>query len=126
MITGINVTPLVDVVLVLLVVLMVTASYIVAHAIPMDLPAAATGEDSSATLAVAIQRTGALYLDGTPTTLAAIEAAARHAPAAKATIAADAATPHRDVVQVIDALRRGGLTHFALDVDPALLAREPR
>ena len=44
MITGINVTPLVDVVLVLLIILMVTASYIVSKSIPLELPNAKTGE----------------------------------------------------------------------------------
>ncbi|HMJ15191.1 MAG TPA: biopolymer transporter ExbD, partial [Polyangiaceae bacterium] len=44
MITGINVTPLVDVALVLLVILMVTATFIAARTIPMDLPKAATAE----------------------------------------------------------------------------------
>ncbi|HOU94146.1 MAG TPA: biopolymer transporter ExbD, partial [Polyangiaceae bacterium] len=43
-ITGINVTPLVDVVLVLLIILMVTAGYLVSRTIPVDLPKGATGE----------------------------------------------------------------------------------
>ncbi len=43
MISGINVTPLVDVVLVLLVVMMVTATYIASKTIPVDLPKGATG-----------------------------------------------------------------------------------
>ena len=51
-IVGINVTPLVDVVLVLLVVLMVTAGYIASRAIPVDLPQAATGETVPQTLAL--------------------------------------------------------------------------
>ena len=59
----INVTPLVDVVLVLLIVLMVTAGYIVAKSIPVDLPKAQTGEPSGTTLAVSIDSSGALYLD---------------------------------------------------------------
>ena len=46
-ITGINVTPLVDVVLVLLVVLMVTATYLASRAIPVDLPTGKTGEASA-------------------------------------------------------------------------------
>ena len=44
LITGINVTPLVDITLVLLVILMVTASYVVSRAIPMELPKGATAE----------------------------------------------------------------------------------
>ena len=44
MITGINVTPLVDITLVLLIVFMMTASYIVSPAIKVELPKAATAE----------------------------------------------------------------------------------
>ena len=53
-ISSINVTPLVDVVLVLLVILMVTAGYIVARSIPVDLPTGATGESTAAALAITI------------------------------------------------------------------------
>ena len=45
-ITGINVTPLVDVTLVLLVILMVTASYVASRSIPMELPKSATASFS--------------------------------------------------------------------------------
>ena len=64
-ITAINVTPLVDVVLVLLVVLMVTAGFIAAQAIPVDLPNAATGETVPKTLTLSIDERGAVYADGT-------------------------------------------------------------
>ena len=57
MITAINVTPLVDVVLVLLIILMVTASYIASRSIPMDLPTADTGGGTPPrTLAISINR----------------------------------------------------------------------
>src|ERR1041384_6171840 len=67
MITAINVTPLVDVVLVLLIFLMVTASYIVSKSIPMDLPNAASGEGTPPqALAISIDQAGALYLAAEP------------------------------------------------------------
>ena len=47
LITDINVTPLVDIVLVLLIVLMVTSSYLVNKSINVELPKAATGETTS-------------------------------------------------------------------------------
>src|SRR5690606_23286616 len=62
MITGINVTPLVDVVLVLLIILMVTASYIVSKAIPMDLPNASTGQSTQTPLAISVDKDERLYL----------------------------------------------------------------
>ncbi len=122
MISGINVTPLVDVVLVLLVVLMVTASYIASHAIPVDLPKAATGEATASVLAVSVTRAGALYLDGKAVDDATFSALVHEARAkdgdVRAVIAADGSAAHRAVVHVIDLLRREQVTRFALNVDP--------
>ena len=64
-ITGINVTPLVDITLVLLIIFMVTATYVVKEAIEVDLPRAASGGQTvGPTLAFALDREGKLYLDG--------------------------------------------------------------
>ena len=68
LITDINVTPLVDVVLVLLIILMVTATAIVSKTIPMELPKAATGEQTPSTLAVSIDQSGQVFLDTIPVT----------------------------------------------------------
>jgi len=126
-ITGINVTPLVDVVLVLLVILMVTAGYVVARALPLELPRAATGETVPRTLTISIARDGALFLDGAAIARADLGARVRRvagaAPDARAVIAADGRTPHADVVRVIDVLRQASLTRFSLNVDPEELAR---
>jgi biopolymer transport protein ExbD len=129
MISGINVTPLVDVVLVLLVVLMVTASYLASHAIPVDLPKGATGEATTSILSVSVTRDGALFLDGKrvddPAFRARVHQAHDHDGEVRAVIAADGATAHRDVVHVIDLLRREQVTRFALNVDPEVVAHEP-
>ena len=69
MIAAINVTPLVDITLVLLIIFMVTATYVVREAIEVDLPrAAAGGETVGPTLALALDRDGKLFLDGAPAT----------------------------------------------------------
>ena len=67
-ITGINVTPLVDVMLVLLIIFMVTATYIVNQSINVALPKAETAdtEQKSKNLAFVLDAKGALYLDGKP------------------------------------------------------------
>lgn len=126
MITGINVTPLVDVVLVLLVILMVTASYLVARTIPVDLPKAQTGEASQSPMAVTLDAKGALYLDGAPVSRdqlrARIGERRRREPAVRAVIAADGSIAHRSVVSVVDLLRSEGVTQFAINVDPGDLA----
>jgi biopolymer transport protein ExbD len=122
LITGINVTPLVDVVLVLLVILMVTASYIVSRTIPVDLPKGRTGEAVPTTLALSLDAAGRTFLDGTridePTLRGRIRAARQHDPEARAVIAADGSLPHRNVVHVVDLLRQEGVARFALSVQP--------
>ena len=124
-ITGINVTPLVDVVLVLLVILMVTAGYVTARGLPLDLPRAATGEATPRTLTISITRDGRTYLDGDPIDpgglRARVRAAASVDPETRAVIAADGRTAHADVIKVIDLLRRESVTRFSLNVDPAEL-----
>jgi biopolymer transport protein ExbD len=121
-ITGINVTPLVDVVLVLLIILMVTAGYLVAQTIPVDLPKGATGETTSTTLSISVTADGHTDLDAALVDRAALRERIRAAHAGdagtRAVIAADGATPHRDVVGVIDLLRQEGVARFAINVAP--------
>lgn len=127
LISGINITPLVDVVLVLLVVLMVTASYLASHAIPVDLPKAASGEAIDSVLGVSVTRDGAIFLDGQPSDERTFRARVRAAHGAneqvRAVIAADGGAAHRDVVRVIDLLRQERVTRFALNVDPEINER---
>jgi len=121
-ITGINVTPLVDITLVLLIIFMVTASYIVKDAIDVDLPRAAQGGESvGPTLAIALDREGKLYLDGQPTdrdaARAAVRAAVARSPEARALIGADKTVPYGMVVGVIDLVRSEGLSRFAIQIE---------
>jgi biopolymer transport protein ExbD len=126
-ITAINVTPLVDVVLVLLIILMVTATAIVSKTIPMELPEAATGEATPTTIAVSIDREGALFLDAQPVTddelRRQIRAARERDEELRAVIAADGAINHARVVRVIDLLRQERVTKFAINVRPSDLGR---
>lgn len=123
MITGINVTPLVDVVLVLLVILMVTATYLVARTIPVDLPKAATGEASVSPLAITLDARGKIYLDGAAVDRdelrRRIQRRRQEAPETRAVIAADGNLAHRVVVSLVDLLRVEGITQFAINVDPS-------
>jgi biopolymer transport protein ExbD len=62
MIQGINVTPLVDIVLVLLIALMVAATHAVSHALPMELPRANTGESNdTGPLTISVAADGRAY-----------------------------------------------------------------
>ena len=123
MIVGINVTPLVDITLVLLIIFMVTASYIVNPAIKVDLPKAASGsEQTKTTLALTIAKDGAVYLNGARTNdsgiVQYIGGELPKNPDLQAIIAADKVVPHGDVIHVIDLVKRSGVHRFALNVDP--------
>ena len=127
MISGINVTPLVDVVLVLLVVLMVTATYLASRTIPVDLPKGATGEPTGVTLAITVDEAGRTYLDGASATEDLLRSKIRSAraqnPDVRAIIAADRDTRHKNVVGVIDLLRQERVNRFAINVEASELER---
>jgi biopolymer transport protein ExbD len=120
-ITGINVTPLVDITLVLLIIFMVTATYIVKQSIEVDLPRAATGgETVGPTLAFNIDKAGALYLDGQPSTREQARGAVRTALGkskdARALIGADKGVAYGEVVSLIDLVKQEGLSKFAIQI----------
>ncbi len=121
-ISAINVTPLVDITLVLLIIFMVTATYIVAKSIPIDLPRASTGEDVTTTLALSLDREGKLYLEGRPATDDDVRRAIRVATGnnrdARAVISADQQVLHGRVVRLIDMIRREGVSRFAINIQP--------
>jgi len=122
-IAAINVTPLVDVVLVLLVVLMVTATTLVSRTLPVNLPKAATGESHQALLALTIDAKGQWWVDARPTTEPELRhlLRARSGDELRALVAADGAVPHREVVALIDLLRQEGVTELAFSVSPSEL-----
>jgi biopolymer transport protein TolR len=122
MISGINVTPLVDITLVLLIIFMVTASYIVREAIEVDLPRAAhAGEATGATLAVVVTKEGGVYLDGVQRSEQELRARAREAVGrdrdARVIISADKASLHGAVVRVIDLVKGEGVSRFAINIE---------
>ncbi len=118
-ITGINVTPFVDIALVLLIIFMVTAKYIVTpQAIPVDLPRASTGNSVSVAVAVSIDQSGAIFADTRPVTEEQLVALMRQKhtenPEVRAIIAADQRVSHGRVVRVIDLVRQAGVSKFAI------------
>lgn len=120
-ISDINVTPFVDVALVLLIIFMVTATYIVAQSIPVDLPEAGTGEDVVTTFAITITPDGQLFLDGEKKDEAGIRVKIRkareHNEDVRVVIAADKVVTHGRVVHVIDLIRKEGVAKFAINID---------
>jgi biopolymer transport protein ExbD len=122
LIATINVTPLVDIVLVLLIVLMVTSSYLVNKAISVELPKAATGETTNPSMSISLDQAGKLYLDGVaidaPALQQRVRAAHENDPEVKAIISADGRVHHSEVVAVIDLLRSEKVTKFAINTSP--------
>jgi biopolymer transport protein ExbD len=121
-ITGINVTPLVDITLVLLIIFMVTARYIVEKTIEVELPRAAHGgETVQRTLAVVLTREGKLYVNGLETDDAGLVSVVQQAKAqgedVQAIIGADKAASHGAVTHVLDELKGAGVTKFAIQIE---------
>lgn len=122
MISGINVTPLVDITLVLLIIFMVTATYIVRETIEVDLPRAAHGgETTGKTLAIVLTREGHIYLDGTELNEAQLKERVAQLVAAdkevRAVISADQTALHGQVVRVIDVIKGLGVSKFAINIE---------
>ena len=123
-ISGINVTPLIDVMLVLLVIFIVTAKVIVTPAVPLDLPHAAHGEEVQVVLSVILPVRGPMLVNGAA--LLNEEALADRARAAladdpelRAVIQADGQVPHWRVIRALDQLKGAGLTRIAFGALPA-------
>lgn len=121
-ITGINITPLVDVVLVLLIIFMVTANYLNKASIEISLPSADTGTttDSRDHLVFSIDQQRNIYLNNDLITKEKLASTvADLAPTAEqVTVRADRVTPHGAVIELIDTLRTNGIDEFALQVAP--------
>ena len=123
LIQGINVTPLVDVMLVLLVIFVVTAKIIVTPAVPLDLPHAAHGEEVQVVLSIILPVRGPLLVNGAAVTddadfAARARSAFAASPDLRAVIQADGEVPHRKVVHLLDELKGVGLTRVAFGALP--------
>jgi len=121
-ITGINVTPLVDITLVLLIIFMVTASYIVKETIEVELPRAAHGgETVQKTFAVLVTRDGKTFLNGVPVDDGALIAEVQRARSAgedlQAIVGADKNATHGAVTHLLDVLKGAGVTKFAIQIE---------
>jgi biopolymer transport protein TolR len=131
LIQGINVTPLVDVMLVLLVIFVVTAKIIVTPAVPLDLPHAAHGEEVQVVLSIILPVRGPMLVNGAAVTDDADFASHARAafagnPDLRAVIQADGEVPHRKVVHLLDELKGVGITRVAFGALPDLPATPQR
>lgn len=128
LIGDINVTPLVDIMLCLLVIFMVTTSYVVADSLKVDLPEASTGdstEPSTVMVTFTVDKdsgTRQLYLNGEKSDEDGLRKHIRGEIAAgkkdlQAVIAADKTASHGEVIHLIDLVKQEGITKFALNIE---------
>jgi biopolymer transport protein ExbD len=127
-ITGINVTPLVDITLVLLIIFMVTTKIVLNQTVPLDLPKAATGtSDVQVVFSIVLAADGRAMVDGKsiPSDDAILQlsrdALSQHNDL-RAVIKADSAVTHGRVIHVLDLLKQAHVNKIAFGVTPVAAA----
>ncbi len=119
----INVTPLVDIMLVLLIIFMVTTTYIVSPSIEIVLPEASTGGPTeTSVLGLMLGEDGTLLMNGENATEQQLRNFIRSDVSGEpediqAIIAADRNCRHGDVVHLIDVIKQEGVVQFAINID---------
>lgn len=135
-IVDINITPFVDIILVVLIIFMVTATYINEKSIKVDLPDAATGDGTESTsLAITLDAQSTLYLNGEKITESALRTAIQSAKAELSEdgkpkdvvclIGADHSISHGEVVHIIDLVKQEGIAKFAINIEPKPVENNP-
>jgi biopolymer transport protein ExbD len=120
--SSINITPFVDVVLVLLIIFMITAPALVKEVMDIRLPKTASGDGQvMQTLGVAINKDGNILLNGEITDEEGLKTTVKQTLAksqdAQAIISADVDVSYGRVVKVIDLLKSSGLEKFAVQIE---------
>lgn len=128
LISEINITPLVDICLVLLIVFMVTAKIIVSQALPLDLPKAASGQQVQLVFGLELHANGDVYVDGKKidsdsAVLARAKEQLNKNKDLRAVIRADKTVQHGRVIKMLDLLKQAGVSKIAFGVTP--VAFEP-
>ncbi|WP_425256646.1 ExbD/TolR family protein [Rubrivivax sp. RP6-9] len=122
--SDINMTPLIDVMLVLLVIFIITAP-LMTSSLKLDLPstAAARPSDAPAFVALAVDAQGRLFVGDTPVTpqqlLEQVRAAAARDPGTEVQLRADQAVPYGRVAELIGLVQEAGLTRIGFVTDSA-------
>jgi biopolymer transport protein ExbD len=125
----INVTPMVDVMLVLLVIFIITAP-LFTHAIKLDLPSAqsAPAPEKPETISLSINGAGAIFWNDSAVQQkdldAKLAAAAQKKPQPELQLRADKSTRYEVIAQVMAAAQNNGLTKMGFVTDPKETAQK--
>lgn len=121
-IAEINITPFVDIILVVLIIFMVTTPMIMNPSIKIQLPKAVSGEETTKTeLNISIAKSGKILVNGTVVNDKALESKTKSLltknPNIQAIIAADKDVNHGTVIRVIDIVKSSGVSKFAISTE---------
>ncbi|MBL0728697.1 biopolymer transporter ExbD [Piscinibacter sp. HJYY11] len=128
--SDINMTPLIDVMLVLLVIFMITAP-LMSSSLKLDLPKseAATASDQPDFIAVSIDPQGRLYIADQVVTAEAfaerVTQAARKNPQTEVQLRADKTVPYGRVAELIGAVQKAGLNRIGFVAEPKAETAKP-
>ena len=122
-ITDINVTPFVDVALVLLVIFMVTARIIVSRGVEVEKPKSTVGVDLPGTVVITVDAKGVLYIKGEPypdraKAKSRLTELAKKDPNAKAIIVGDTKAAYGAIFAAIELAKTSGIQSISLADDP--------
>ncbi|MFK8138246.1 MAG: ExbD/TolR family protein [Bdellovibrionales bacterium] len=121
-IADINITPFVDIILVVLIIFMVTTPIIMNPSIKIKLPKAASGEETTQTkLNVSISQKGEVLLNGKQVSDEELTTQSKalkgQNPEVQAIIAADKEVAHGVVIRIIDLIKLAGIQKFAISTE---------
>lgn len=121
-VTGINVTPLVDITLVLLIIFMVTAHFVNDSALKVQLPkAAATEITPPQALNLAVAKDGTMQFLGQKVDKQALKALLQRElaanPSVRVVVAADEGLVYRDIISILDTVKESGVARVALSAE---------
>ena len=120
-ISNINVTPFVDIILVVLIIFMLTSSLILSPSITVDLPTASSGSDTEAIdVDVTIFESGDIIFEGSVVSKVRLADSVKNLlkenKKINTVISADGSVPHGEVVNVMDILKSSGIDKISLSV----------
>ncbi|HTA77155.1 MAG TPA: biopolymer transporter ExbD [bacterium] len=121
-VTGINITPMVDIMMVLLIVFMVTANFVSEQGLKISVPKTQDTETSTTvSLSVAVNEKGELLFKSARTTVENLKAALVREvvvnPNVRVTLAADNKLSYQQVVNILDVIKQAGVTKVALTTE---------